>query len=144
VNTVSGDTEIVTPSGLRVEAKTVAGDISTPEQRRSDSGPGQRIFSIGNGQTPFSFRSISGDLTIRLDNAAKASPDTDFDVPAAPQPPIPPVPPVPPVASVAPVAPEPPAVADARLEVLRALERGEISVEEATARLAQLDGEGGR
>ena len=132
VNTVSGDAEIVTSSGLRVEAKTVSGDISTPEQRRADGGPGQRIFSIGNGQTPFSFRSISGDLTIWADRAS------------APAAPVAPVAPVAPAAPVAPVAPEAPAVADARLEVLRALERGEISVEDATLKLAELDGEGER
>jgi hypothetical protein len=139
VDTVSGDALVVTPTGLRVESKTVAGEITTPERWKSEGGRGTRAFSIGGGEIPFAFRSISGDLTINAPKGTSSS--TEPSIP--PMAPIPPTAPVPPLAPVAPMA-EDDSVADARLEVLKALERGEITIEDATAKLAAIDDEAGR
>ena len=124
INTVSGDAELVTSSGLRVEAKTLTGDIDAPDERRAHSGPGTRLFSVGDGRVPLSFRSISGDLRISAAGASGAGTTVE---------------PVPAMTVEPETTVEDPA-ADARLDVLRALERGELTVDEATARLAELDG----
>ena len=128
INTVSGDAEVVTSSGLRVEAKTVTGDIDAPDELRSSSGPGTRAFSTGDGRVPLSFRSISGDL--RITGVVRSAEAAALEPVAA--------------ANVArdPTVEDP--AAGARLDLLRALERGELTVDEVTVRLAELDGEAGR
>jgi hypothetical protein len=120
IETVSGDSELVTSTGLRIEARTVTGSIHSPEERRSESVRGRRTFSLGDGRVPFRFRSISGDLRIAPGGPENVAADLPPSEPA-----------------------DDPAAAN-RLELLRALERGELTVDEASARLAALDGEGGR
>ena len=137
LGTVSGDAEITTSSGLEVEAKTVTGDIATPERHGRDRIPGRRSFRIGNGRTPLAFKSISGDLTIRP-HGSKGTPDVDLPEVELPDVPLAPVSPAAPAAvEIDPMAEQ--RLADQRLEILRALERGEISVEEATLRLESAD-----
>jgi hypothetical protein len=104
---------------------------------------------VGAGGPLVSLRSLSGDLLV--------VPPTPVALPAVapvaaepPRPPEAPVAPEPPRPPEAPVAPEPPVSAqnsaiaaaydDARLRILRSLERGEIDVAEAGQRLEALDG----
>jgi hypothetical protein len=81
----------------------------------------------GDGTARLRFRSLSGDVRLtgvagRTTHAVPNEPQT-----APPQPPQPPAPPAPPAA--------PQMSNEDSLEILRALERGEIDVEEASRRL---------
>jgi putative adhesin len=117
VQTVSGDVSLASPGGLRVEAKTVTGEVSSDVAQKGEFGRGQRVFIVGDGGTPFtplSFKSISGDLhvaTVRPGAGAASER----------------------------------AVADAderateRLAILRELEAGTIDIEAASARLSELE-----
>ena len=136
IDTVSGDAEVVTSSGLRVEAKTLAGDIRSPDGWKADHGPGRRTLVVGSGQVSFAFRSVSGNLRI---SEPKGGATGQPVMAAVPQPPNPPAPPAPPLAPEAEAA-----LADRRLDILKALERGEISVDDATVKLAELDAESER
>jgi hypothetical protein len=156
IASVSGDAIITTRNGIRVSAQTVAGDLSSDLPHTSEGRPGRRSLVVGEGTTVVQFRSTSGDLRVVGPKAADELPA----IPVVPQPPAPPAPPAAPAlpasASAEGVGAEPEAMPapdgvddddaanaaadDAHLEILRALERGEISVEEATSRLASLDG----
>jgi hypothetical protein len=149
IATLSGDAIIRAGDGVTVTARTVAGDLSSSLPHRSEGGPGRRSIIVGNGVTGLQFRSVSGDLRV-VGSGEK------LDLIEIPMPPGPPNPPAPPRAPASPgradagtgdEAAEPaPAVEterdteSARLTILRALERGEIDISEATARLAGLDG----
>ena len=165
IGTVSGDAIVTSRNGIRVAAQTVAGDLSSELPHTSEGRPGRRSLIVGSGSTVVQFRSVSGDLQVvgpsgdgAIELVAPPSP------PAPPARPAPPAPPTAPAAP-APVATasragagtdpdgaaagaaladaadddEPDPAADARLDVLRTLERGEIDIEEATRRLAKLD-----
>jgi hypothetical protein len=124
VETVSGDVTIEARSGLTVDLK-----------RGLDlSGQGAKQRIVGDGAARLRFRSLSGDLSLsgpQGEKARKASQGTISSAPAtAPTAPTPPAPPA------SPAPPAPPAMPEAgSLEILRALERGEIDVEEAQRRL---------
>ena len=152
VQTVSGDVTIVGRTGVRVEARTVTGDLRSDLPHRTESSPGRKLLIVGDGATNLAFRSVSGDLRVvapRNGEASSAAPTS----PARPGAPVRPVAPVAPVSP--PTVPEPPsaptadadrAVANheaghevARLDVLHALERGELSVEAAMKRLADIE-----
>ena len=134
LRSISGDVTIVGRSGFRVEAETITGDMSSDLPSRRESSPGRKALIIGRPGPTLAFKSVSGDLeVVQPRDAAPVS---------APEPPMPPEPPI------APTAPRPPGVPSAeididiegtRLEILRELERGEITVAEATNRLAKLD-----
>ena len=149
IETLSGDVELMASGGLRVEARTVSGDISTKLPHRNEGRMGRRTLIVGDGSIELAFRSVSGDLRI-LDGSASV--------------PIPPAPPA---------APEPPFSSDLdlaefarsdldrpdgaptdaagrsatavdpfeteRMTILRALERGELDVATAMDRLGSLD-----
>lgn len=135
LQTVSGDAHVVSgPGGLRVEAKTLTGRISSDTGDPSDRGPGRRMLVVGPGAATFSFRSISGDLHIAQAEARGATPSH-----VAPEPPAPPDPPTPSGRADAVHPGE--AAEDARLAVLRELEAGTIDVATATERLAALEDE---
>jgi hypothetical protein len=135
--TVSGDTLLAPAGDVRIEMATLSGDIRSKVGGRAEGGRGRRSLVVGAGGPLVSLRSLSGDLLV--------VPPTPVALPAGaptvPQPPLPPE---------APVAPEPPVSAqnsaiaaaydDARLRILRSLERGEIDVAEAGQRLEALDG----
>jgi hypothetical protein len=133
IETVSGDCQLATPTGLRIEAKTLTGDVSAPEERHSESARGRRAFSVGDGGVPFRFRSISGDLRILPEGPSVSGQAAGAEPVARDAQPLEPA-----------EAPPDDSAADDRLEILRALERGELTVDEASARLAALDGDGGR
>jgi hypothetical protein len=133
IATVSGDVLITVRHGIRVVAQTLTGDLKTDLPHTSDGRAGRRSLTVGEGSTVVQFRSVSGDLRVVGANGEGTG--------AVQQPPAPPAPPA---------APAPSATAstdgagadpteDERLDILRALERGEIDVDEATSRLAALD-----
>lgn len=139
IRTISGDAIVVGRSGFRVEAETVTGDMSSDLPGKRESMPGRKVMTIGRPGPTLAFRSVSGDFHVSQPRDAAPQPvegapmTSDFSMPAPPEPPEPPARPVPPT---------PAAVAEAdaaRLEILRELERGDISVAEATERLGRLD-----
>jgi len=165
VETVSGgvDLDLALPAAgdrepnLSLVFRTVSGD--------ADVGPifraaGRRAWRIGNDSAAgpeIAVRTVSGDLEARLELRPEAPVMEDAarpgagvaaldPIPAVPEPPAPPMPPAPPepaaTAASAEAAPPPvDATADTaplpvdRLSLLKAVERGEIDVEEALRRL---------
>lgn len=126
IETVSGDTRLVTRSGLTIEARTVSGDVRSDTPHRTGGGRGGRAIIVGDGKARLTFRSLSGDLQlVGRGTAGQAAEGAAWrgsvDAPA-PQP----------------AAPADPLESD-RLEILRALSAGEIDVPTATERLAALD-----
>jgi hypothetical protein len=124
LRTVSGDAELraIFDAGATHTVETVSGDVSittgaglTVDVKRGldlgDNGGKQRV--VGDGSARLRFRSLSGDLNLEGSVMDRPTPP-----PAQPQAPSAPLPPTP-----------------DSLEILRALERGEIDVEEAARRL---------
>ena len=64
IQTVSGDATIVGRAGIRVEARTVTGDLRSELPHRRDSGHGRKVLIVGDGGTALGFRSVSGDLRV--------------------------------------------------------------------------------
>ncbi len=145
IRSVSGDATIVGRSGIRVEARTVTGNLHSDLPHRSDTGPGRKQLVVGDGGTAIAFRSVSGDLRVIQPRDALAPGALDHAASAVPGAPVAPVPPNAPVAPMAPRPPEAAAVQReashevARLDLLKALERGDLSVEAAIARLAEIE-----
>lgn len=124
LQTVSGDVRVSATGNLRVEARTVTGEIESELDHRARSGPGRGALVVGDGGRTLAFRSISGSLRIVGVGSAPARRDDAEAAPTAPP---------------EPDASEPPGD-DERLAVLRELEAGRIDVATATRRLAELDG----
>jgi hypothetical protein len=137
IETLSGDATLVAGRGVRVTARTVAGDLRSDLPHTSEGGPGRRTLVVGDGATEVQFRSVSGDL--RIVDPARAEAIAPPPAPMAPSAPMPPAAPMPPLDSTPADAVEPDPSEPARLEILRALERGEIDITEAGNRLAALD-----
>jgi len=133
--TVSGDTLLAPAGDLRIEMATLSGDMRSKVGGRTEGSRGHRSLVVGGGGPLVSLRSLSGDLLV--------VPPTPVPVSVVPS-----VAPAPPLAPAPPPEPAPatrnPAIAaaydDARLRILRSLERGEIDVAEAGQRLEALDG----
>lgn len=141
IRSISGDATIVGRAGFRVEAETITGDLSSELAHKRESMPGRKVLTVGRPGPTLAFRSVSGDLAIvQPRDAAPIGADAPASVAPASAPPDVPAAPTPPAPSAAP-APAKPAidVDETRLEILRALERGEIGVAEATDRLSRLD-----
>lgn len=148
IETVSGDTLLAPSGGVRIEAKTVTGDLRSTVPSSQDGGRGARTMTIRDGGATLTVRSLSGD--IRVEEPARAvrpSGDTPTIALAAPTAPVAPEAPRPPEPPLAPPSPVGVAAADAvrstaagdPMTILQALERGEIDVDEASRRLAALD-----
>jgi len=139
VETLSGDVALVAAAGMRVEARTVSGDLTSDLPHRSEGRMGRRTLIVGDGSIELGFRSVSGDLRIHDGSALAVA-----DAPLVPTPPTAPAPPLPPEARVASTTPSrdehaaDPAEAE-RMAILRALEQGELDVPAAMDRLAALD-----
>jgi hypothetical protein len=143
IRTISGDAVIVGRSGFRVEAESVTGDLSSDLPGKRESMPGRKVLIVGRPGPTLAFRSVSGDFHVsqprdaapqQVEEATMTS--ADQSMPTPPQPPAP----VAPRAPAAPPSPIGTPDADAaRLEILRRLERGDISVDEATDQLTRLD-----
>ncbi len=113
VETVSGDMSVGLIGSATFEIHGLSTDVSSDLDHRLEGQIDRRRLIIGNGAPRVAFNSMSGDVRIR--HPRRIAPRS------------------------APVQPAPePSAADkeAQLEVLRALERGEIDVDEATRRLA--------
>jgi hypothetical protein len=146
IDTVSGDVLLAPAGDLRIETTTLTGDLRSEVDGRSAGGRGRRTLEVGSGGPLLTHRSLSGDLRVVRPTPIGAPVGTEpapADVPPAagtigsdllpamPTPPSPPSPPSPAIAA---------AYDDARLRILRSLERGEIDVAEAGRRLEALDG----
>ena len=152
IETVSGDTRIITSSGLTIEARTVSGDIRSDVPHRTGGESGRRSIILGDGRARLGFRSLSGDLQLTgkgplltaNEGAAWRGEQTGPRALAPSQPARPTTQtPMPPSSAAASTAPALPPASDpmeaARLEILRALQAGEIDVSTAGQRLAALD-----
>ena len=124
LETVSGDATLEPVGDVRIEFTTLTGDVhgrGIGSRSSADRAP----IIIGSGKGPtIAFRSTSGDLAI------DPRPASGGQEPA----------PMPAVSSETPASPD----ADSDLEILHALERGEIDVVEAGRRLAALDDGGAK
>ena len=162
IETMSGDARLVAAAGIRIEARTVSGDLSSDLPHRTEGRMGRRTLVLGDGSIQLAFRSVSGDLRVmpadrarrpdRSEPAAVRRPAETRLLPPA-TPPMPPLPPLPGASVIEPPAshgdstPDAPAAPaasaaddrDERMDVLRALERGELDVATAMQRLAELD-----
>jgi len=150
IKSISGDVMLVGRAGLQVEAQTVTGDLMTDLQHKTESGNGRRVLIVGKPVATLAFKSVSGDL--RVDEPRDAVRPMS---PVATEATMSMNPPSSSGSSAAassmpafagesrPVdapAPSTPAAEAARLEILKALERGEIDVETATERLMTVEG----
>lgn len=136
VRTVSGDVQLSVGAAVRIEARTLTGRVRADRPQTVTRGTGRPATVIAGDGPTLSFESVSGALQVL---------DVD-EAPAVPQPPRPPAPPQAPFAPKIPVGPHPAAVEPTedpreseRMAILRALERGEIDVAQATERLAAVD-----
>jgi DUF4097 and DUF4098 domain-containing protein YvlB len=128
LRTISGDVHFVVRSGVRVEAETITGDLASDLDSKRESSVGRKVMVVGKPGATLSFRSVSGDFRAAKPRTAapalkESAMTDDTNEPGT-----------------ATVADAQPSDADARrLEILRQLERGEISVADAGDRLAELD-----
>jgi hypothetical protein len=118
VETVSGDLSLGITGGLTLEVRSLSSDVDLALPHRSEGSRDRRRYTVGDGAAELLFSSMSGDVSVGGSQRA-------------PPPPPAPAPPAPPRPAILP---------DTELEVLRALERGEIDVEEAARRLSGDDG----
>jgi DUF4097 and DUF4098 domain-containing protein YvlB len=131
MRSISGDATIVGRMGFRVEAESITGDLSSDQPSKRESLPGRKVLIVGRPGPTLTFRSVSGDLhvaeprdaaprpieTTAAENTVDDAPVTNNEQPHEAQ------------------AHED----DKRLDILRALERGDITVAEATEQLSGLD-----
>ena len=131
MRSISGDAIIVGRTGFRVEAQTITGDLSSDLPSKRESMPGRKILVVGRPGPTLTFRSVSGDLHVTEPRDAAPAIDTTLEESMDETTP-----------TTDSGQPEPGEASEAegkRLEILRALERGDISVAEATEQLGQLD-----
>jgi putative adhesin len=138
--TVSGDATLAPLNDVRIEARSITGDIDSDLPSRRDDAAGRRALIIGSGGPTVTFRSTSGDIRVVAANGPTRT--TQSASPAPPAPPAPRAPAAPPAPASPPDAPAAPNAqtdVDPRLAILRELERGDIDVAEAGRRLEALD-----
>ncbi len=132
IDTVSGDMRLALAGHVRLEASTVAGDVTSEVKARSEGSPGRRVLIVGDGRPTMTVRSMSGDVSLTEASAVTRpfapAPPSDIDPAAGDSPTV--------VVDRA----EPDRDDAARLAILRALEAGEIDVAEAGRRLEALEG----
>ena len=130
IRTISGDVQLVLRTGLRIEAETITGDLSSDLPSKRESQLGRRVIVVGRPGPTLSFRSVSGDLHVAEPrDAAPILKETTMEENEA-------------GTTTDAAAGETASGGDAdarRLDILRRLERGEISVAEAGDRLGELD-----
>jgi hypothetical protein len=123
IETVSGDLSLGLVGGLTLEVRGLSSDTHVSLPHRSEGSRDRRRYIIGDGESGLLFSSMSGDVSVHPTRRLASRP-------APPTPPTPTAPPTSPTPAMRPVS------SDEQLAILRALERGEIDVEEASARLA--------
>jgi DUF4097 and DUF4098 domain-containing protein YvlB len=123
IRSISGDATIVGRTGMRIEAESITGDLSSDLPSKRESLPGRKVLIVGRPGPTLTFRSVSGDLHVAeprdsapVADAGEAAGLLEFDSPLPSTDPD-----------------------SAQLAVLQALERGDITVAEATDQLSQLD-----
>jgi DUF4097 and DUF4098 domain-containing protein YvlB len=131
LRSISGDAMIVGRMGFRVEAETITGDLSSDQPSKRESHPGRKVLIVGRPGPTLTFRSVSGDLRVSEPRVAAAR---AIEAPASEDP----------MDDAAPMNQAPDATTttdeeDKRLEILRALERGDITVAEATEQLTSVE-----
>ncbi len=140
IETVSGDTLLALAGGARIEVSSVTGDVKAEVPHRAEGGRGRRVVLIGDARATLVARSMSGDVRIvaapPLGSAVDSTEGASTE-PASREGVTEP-------AGEAPLrGPSDAAIAaayeEARLGILRGLERGEIDVAEAGRRLEALD-----
>lgn len=134
IETVSGDGLLAPIGDVRIEMTSLTGDLSSELDGRQASEHGRRSLSIGASGPLVTFRSLSGDLHV-----ARSLPGGPPDSDGAPGAGIPSGAPSGKPAATAANRAIAAAYDDARLRILRSLERGEIDVAEAGRRLETLD-----
>mgnify|MGYP001035182265 CR=1 FL=1 len=140
VDSVSGDWKLAVPAATRCTAtmSTVSGDLQASlshdimERRRSN-----KRYAINGGGVPVVFHSVSGDLKVfaregEPEVAGQAAPAAQETVPAGTTESGP--------KTEAP-APSEPKHATTRMQILKAIEAGEMTVEEGIAHLQELASE---
>lgn len=131
ISSISGDATVVGRTGLRVEARTVTGDLSAELPHRVMTAPGRRTMVVGEGESLLEFKSVSGDLRIvnPRDDASTGGPASEpiSDWPSEPD------------EAAAETDLEPDSRRAERLRVLRAVEAGEVSIDEAGTLLAEIE-----
>jgi hypothetical protein len=120
VETVSGDLRLATESGVTLRANTFSGEVRAESAHRTETKGGQRIIVVGDGRAVLEFRSMSGDAHL-------AGPDGARGEDAVPE--------TAPTDATVTSTEAPTGGMEDELDVLRALERGEIDVDEAARRL---------
>jgi hypothetical protein len=118
VETVSGDLTVGLVGAASFEVRGLSTDIHSDLDHRIEGRHDRRRVVIGGGGPAFSFSSMSGDLAVRRPRRVDAGRARAHVL-----------------ADSAVASPVPRPAADEQLAVLRALEAGEIDVDEATRRL---------
>lgn len=170
IDTVSGDVRLATGAELRVETRSITGAVRSDVDHRFEGGHGigaSGRLIVGAGIVPVRWRSMSGDLRITAPGSNRPPSSPERSVPERPvaersvperpvaegptRPDPDPAPPVIGVVAEARAGANPSGQprrqrteeqAEARLEILRALERGELSIDEANGRLQAVDDTG--
>ncbi len=128
IETVSGDLSLGAVAGMTLEVRGLSTDVHVSLPHRSEGSRDRRRYVIGQGGPLVAFSSMSGDVSV--------GPARRFESRlSAPRPPAPTTPPTP-TTPPRPVAPRPAIGPEDQLAILRALEAGDIDVDEATRRLA--------
>ncbi len=155
VQSVSGDLQLMPTGGLRLQVSGFSSDVDSELPYSEESRGGQRVLIIGDGAAEVSFRTMSGDASVLAgrfqgDPGEGPLPSRRFRPPRPPRPARVPYAAGPSGPSRAfgpsgrfgpadgsvgtfPAGPTP----DGRLAILRAVERGEIDVEDATRLLEE-------
>jgi hypothetical protein len=115
VDTVSGDFRLASGSGMTVAVRGMSSDIHSALPHRLEGRADRRRLVLGDGAASVAFNSMSGDLAVTQSRQRPGPAEAS-------------------VASVA-SAPSTAPHANRRDEILGALERGEIDVDEAMRRL---------
>jgi DUF4097 and DUF4098 domain-containing protein YvlB len=141
IASVSGDVDLATGSPARVDTRSIAGDVRVTGPHHTDGGRGRRTVTLGAGTVPVEIRTTSGDVHVRV-IAAGAPGAAAADPVSAPHAEPAPAAPATPAAPAGPVGGSEPGIEQreaARLEILRALERGELDIDTASHRLEALE-----
>jgi hypothetical protein len=109
--TVSGDLSLGVVGGVTLEVRGLSSDVDVSVAHRSEGSRDRRRYVVGDGAASVQFSSMSGDVSVHSARKVGTPPPT-------------------------PAAAETTMSSDDQLAVLRALERGEIDVDEASRRLA--------
>lgn len=121
IETVSGDAAIGLVGGATFDVRGLSTDVSCRLPNEMQGHGDQRRVVVGDGAARIRFSSMSGDLSVAAPRRMTAvSPPAEGSTAAG-----------------APTTAE----SSQQLEILRALERGEIDVEEATRRLTRASGD---